>query len=192
MKNYVAFTQQPYLCVPTCLQMILYRRGIALPEQETIANELGLIVSEEDVHLFVRARTGERPSSGWGTQIQNERYNMQKLFDKYDWELTFKRYSDIASVEALREKLVAAQGSEDTDAMLCFDYGMLWGTKSTGGHVCVFDALDGDLVRIIDPEQNVPKRRETDIQTLFKAMDFHGAHNAAGLWIIKSNTPEGK
>lgn len=187
MKTYIAFTQQPYLCVAACLQMVLYRRGIPLVEQETIANELGLIVPEEDLRYFAHAHTGERPSSGYGTQIQDERYSIQKLFDKYGWKLTFTRYSELASIEALREKLVAVQGSDDTDAMLCFDYGVLWGTKNSGGHVCVFDRIEGDIVHIIDPERNVPKRREVALQQLFEAIDFHGAHNATGLWVIEDS-----
>lgn len=186
MKRYVPFTQQPYLCVPTCLQMILYRRGIALMEQEDIANELGLIVPEEDLKYFAHARTGERPSSGYGTQIQDEQYGMHKLFDKNGWKLSFTRHSDIASVDELREILATVQADDDTDAMLCFDYGMLWGVKSSGGHVCVFEKLEGDTVCIIDPERNVPKRRATDIHTLFEAIKFHGSHNAAGVWIISS------
>lgn len=184
MKKYVPFTQQPYLCVPTCLQMILYRRGIALMEQEAIANELGLIVPEEDLKYFTHARTGERPSSGYGTQIQDERYSMQKLFDKNGWKLSFARRSDITSVDELHHILAEAQANDDIDAMLCFDYGKLWGLKSNGGHVCIFESIDGDTVHIIDPERNVPKRRAVDIHALFDAIDFHGAGNAAGVWFI--------
>jgi len=164
--------------------MILYRRGIALLEQETIANELGLIVPEEDLKYFAHARTGERPSSGYGTQIQDERYSMQKLFNKYGWELAFTRYSEIASVEELRLKLLAIQDNDNADAMLCFDYGTLWDIKSNGGHVCIFDGLEDDTVHLIDPEQNVPKHRDTTLHQLYRAIDFHGAHNATGVWII--------
>lgn len=184
MKNYVAFTQQPYLCVAACLQMILYRRGIALPEQETIANELGLIVPAEDMYLFAHARTGNRPSSGWGTQIQDERYSMQNLFDKNGWALTFKRYSDITSAEVVRKKLLEVQASDDMDAMICFDYGVLRGTETSGGHVCVFDRIEGETVHMIDPERNVPKRRIATLRQLYTAMDSHGAQNAAGIWIM--------
>jgi len=164
--------------------MILYRRGIALIEQEDIANELGLIVPEEDLKYFAHARTGERPSSGYGTQIQDEHYSMQKLFDKKGWELTFERHSDTASVGELRDILANVQAGDDIDAMLCFDYGTLWNVKSNGGHVCVFEKLDGDTVHIIDPERNVPKRRQVDIHDIFKAIDFHGTQNAAGVWLI--------
>lgn len=188
MKRYVPFTQQPYLCVPTCLQMVLYRRGIPLLEQEDIANELGLIVPEEDLKYFAHARTGERPSSGYGTQIQDERYSMQNLFDKKGLNLIFERRSDIASADELREMLVDVQEDDEADALLCFDYGTLWGVKNSSGHVCVAESLDGDTVHIIDPERNVPKRRAVDIHLLFKAMESHGAHNAAGVWLIKRNS----
>lgn len=186
MKCYIPFTQQPYLCVPTCLQMVLYRRGIPLLEQEDIANEIGLIVPKEDLKYFAHARTGQRPSSGYGTQIQDERYGMQKLFDKNGWGLTFERRSDIVSAHELREILADVQDDDGMDAMLCFDYGMLWNGKSSGGHVCVFEKLDGDVVHIIDPERNVPKRRKTSIDALFKAIDFHGFHNATGVWLVRS------
>jgi hypothetical protein len=184
MKRYTPFTQQPYLCVAACLQMVLYRRGIPLLEQEDIANELGLIIPEEDLKYFAHARTGEMPSSGWGTQIQNDQYSMQKLFDKQAWPLNFTRYSEIHSVDELREKLLQVQHDNGADAMLCFDYGILWGLKDHGGHVCVFEKIEGDIVHIIDPERNVRKRRQADIHDFFKAIDFHGAQNAAGIWMI--------
>ena len=76
-------------------------------EQEDIANQLGLIVPEEDLKYFAHARTGERPSSGYGTQIQDEQYSMQNLFDKEGWPLTFTRHSDIASADKLREILAS-------------------------------------------------------------------------------------
>jgi hypothetical protein len=186
MKDFIPFTQQPYLCVAACLQMVLYRRGISLIEQELIANELGLIVPEEDLKYFTHARAGERPSSGYGTQIQDDRYSMQKLFDKRGWDLRFTRYSDINFVEELREKLTVLQANDDADVMICFDYGTLWDVKSSGGHVCVFEKLEGDTVHLIDPERDVPKRRQVSMGKLFKAIDYHGARNASGVWVIES------
>lgn len=79
-SRYIPLTQQPYCCVPACFQMIMYRHGIPLVPQEELAYELGLIVPEKDTYLFGKVRSGEKPSSGWGTQIQKDEYDPNKVF----------------------------------------------------------------------------------------------------------------
>lgn len=188
MKHrYIPFTQQPYLCVAACFQMIMYRHNLPLVAQEELAYEMGLTVPEKDVYLFEKARTGAKPSAGWGTQIQKDEYSPSSVFSKFNIPLSFKRIgaADFKNPEGLRELLQNAQ-AEDADAVLCFDYGKLWDiVPSNGGHVCVFDRIEGDNVHIIDPERSVPKYRTTTITKLFDAMDFHGDNNATGVWLIE-------
>lgn len=185
MKKYIPFTQQPYCCVPTCVQMVMYRRGLPLIEQEEIAYELGLTVPESDSHLFHKVRTGKMPSSGWGTQIQEKDYSLQIFFDNYGLQLKFEIKNSFKNSDELGRYLSKLQGDGDTDVILCFDYGKLWGLNRRGGHVCVLERIAGSEVHIIDPERNVPKRRTVNINSLFKAIDFHGEHNSTGVWVIR-------
>lgn len=185
MRKYLPITQQPYCCVTACLQMVMYRRGINLIEQEDIAYELGLTVPKNDVHLFKKARTGQKPSSGWGTQIQKEEFSVPKFFKNHNILLNFSIKNDFADASELRNYLNSHLG-DDVDVMLCFDYGVLWETDHRGGHVCIMESIDGDEIVLVDPERNVPKRRIVKIDKLYKAIDFHGPHNSTGVWLCKS------
>lgn len=185
-KKYIPFTQQPYCCVSACLQMVMYRHDIPLVEQEDLAYELGLIVPKEDAILFQKVRTSEkRPISGWGTQIQNPKYEINKVLSKLGIRLRVNAMTDIDSIEQLRQ-ILSEVIEYDKDALLCFDYGTLWQLEySNGGHVCVFDKLEGDTVWLVDPERNVPKSRKVDIHQLYKAIISHGRENMTGVWIVQ-------
>lgn len=184
-SRYIPFVQQPYCCVPTCFQIVMYKLGIPLIPQDLLAYEMGLTVPEEDVHLFAKVRTGDKPSSGWGTQIQRECFHPNDVFPRLGIPLRVKQsfIRDLKNQQGLRELLLAVQ-KDDGHALLCFDYGKLWSLPTKGGHVCVFDRIEGDDVYIIDPEKNVPKYRKTNVEKLFKAMDFHGDNNSTGVWQI--------
>lgn len=183
-KNYIPFTQQKFCCVAASLQSVLERRGFKLIAQEELAAKLGLIVPKEDKRLLPLARTGHRPPAGWGTQIDQPEYSPNTVFEALGYPITL-RIVKPKDVDDLQNMLQTIQAS-DNDALLCFDYGVLWGTDFQGGHVCVFSAIDGDRVTLIDPERNVPKFREVTVAQLLKAMDFHGEGNSTGVWIIES------
>lgn len=184
-SRYIALTQQPYCCVPTCLQMIMYRRELPLIEQEELGYALGLAVPEKARVLFPKALTQE-PSSGWGTQIQNAEYSLDKAFEKLGIPLKaeFILASQLDSTEILKERLQTADPANDT--VLCFSYGALWGTDSLAGHASLFDYVDGEEVWMVDPVADVPKHRRTSIDKLFNSIQKHGDQNQAGLWVISS------
>ncbi len=184
-SRYIPFVQQPYCCVPTCFQIVMYKRAIPLLPQDDLAYEMGLTVPEEDSHLFSKVRSGDKPSSGWGTQIQKEEFNPNAVFPKLGIPLRIEQsfIKDFKNSEGLKSLLIDIQQKEG-DALLCFDYGKLWNLPKKGGHVCVFDRIEGDIVYIVDPASNVPKHRKVSIDKLFKAMDFHGDDNSTGVWRI--------
>lgn len=177
--------QQPYCCVPACFQTVMYKSGIPLLPQDELAYEMGLTVPEEDSHLFSKVHTGKKPSSGWGTQIQKKEFNPNTVFPKLGIPLRIEQsfIKDFKDLEGLRSLLTDIQ-KEDGDALLCFDYGKLWDLPRKGGHVCVFDRIEGDNVYLVDPERNVPKYRQASLEKLFKAMNFHGDDNSTGVWKV--------
>src|SRR4051812_21672916 len=111
-SRYVPFTQQKFCCVPTCLTMVMYRHGIPLQPAEDIAYALGLTVPEEDVWLFDRVRTGERPSAGWGTQIYKPEFEINKVLGEIKIPLHVDVDTEIKSVEELKTKLQAVQDAD--------------------------------------------------------------------------------
>jgi hypothetical protein len=70
-SRYILLTQQSYSCVPTSIQMIIYRNNLPLVPVEEIGYHLGLTAPPEDEHLFHKVRVAEEPhiSSGYGTNI---------------------------------------------------------------------------------------------------------------------------
>lgn len=184
-SRYIPFTQQRYLCVPTCLQMIMYRHGIPLQSAEDIGYALGLTVPEDDLRLFSegKARTGERPSAGWGTQIYKPEFEINKVLRSLDIPLHVDVDTDVTSPQNLRGKLQKVQDA-DGDALVCFDWGKLWDRDERAGHLSVFDRLDGEDIWIVDPERNSPKHRKVSLQKLYEAIRFHGPKNSAGVWVI--------
>lgn len=184
-SRYIPFVQQPYCCVAACLQMVMYRHDIPLISQEALAYDMGLTVPEEDAGLFAKVRTGEKPASGWGTQIQKPEYDINVVLAKHNIPLSVEIDTSVLTEELLQAKLQAIQ-DKDGDALLCFDYRVLWGGEPGQGHVCVFDRIDGNDIWIVDPERNVPKNRKTSISHLAKAMNFHGPENTCGIWEIKA------
>lgn len=152
-------------------------------EQEELGYALGLTVPKEDLHLFGKARTGKMPTSGWGTQIQNPEFEINKILRNLDIPLYVEVDTKIKSENVLRDKLESVQ-ADDGDALLCFDYGKLWDVESSGGHVCVFHGLENGDVWMIDPECNVPKHRKVTISKLSEAINIHGPENMCGIWKI--------
>lgn len=185
-SRYIPFTQQPYLCVAACLQMVMYKNNIPLLPQEEIANALGLIVPKKDGGLFRSVETAEEPpKSGWGTRIQEQEYDPNKVLPPLSIPLKMKRYGikEIRTEAKLTRLLEDIQG-KNRDALLCFDYGRLWDIPNSGGHVCVFDFVKDGYVYMVDPERNVPKLRKAKIDRLIDAINFHGDDNATGVWVF--------
>jgi hypothetical protein len=52
-SRYVPFTQQPACCVPTCIQMVMYKNDIPLIPSEEIGYPLGLIVHGDDLRKIL-------------------------------------------------------------------------------------------------------------------------------------------
>ena len=132
--------------------MVMYRNNIPLIPQDELAYSLGLVVPEEDVHLFMNARTALKPSSGWGTQISKPEYNPNKVFKELSIPLAFEmsQMKDFIDIAGLKKLLISIQ-ADDGDALLCFDYGKLWSLPRKGGHVCVFDRIEDNTVHLVDP-----------------------------------------
>jgi len=170
--------------------MIMYRLGIPLMPQEDLAYALGLTVPKEDVPLFKKTRTGQRPDSGWGTHIQDAEFRMEKILPELGIPLAVRYYliDQIPSVADLKETLTALVG-EDADVLVCYDYIALWDTDTSNGHVNVFDYIEGDTVWLVDPAAGVPKYRKTTVKKLYDAMRVHGENNMGGLWLLEKQQP---
>jgi hypothetical protein len=179
--RYVPFVQQLYCCVPTCVQIVLYKNKLALIPQEEIGTQLGLVVPEEVKDLFYGVETAKQPpiGSGFGTRIQIPKFSMSQLIKKQKWPFTFDTllasvFKDVHEFVAKLHELV----QNDNDVLVCFQ------NDHDAGHVCVIDKVSTDEVRLIDPSQNFPKWRNISSQELFDRVQVHGDTNYGGIWVF--------
>ncbi len=101
-SRYVPLTQQAACCVPTCIQMVMYKNGIPLIPAEEIGYHLGLIVHPDRSGLFYKVRTStEKPPAGYGTRIYLPEFEPNVAFKKLGipLSLTVKPVSKIGSAK---------------------------------------------------------------------------------------------
>lgn len=186
-SRYVPFTQQDYCCVPTCMQMIMYKNGIPLIPAEVLGYYFGLTVPPEDAHLFFNPRISDTPptSGGYGTQIP--KFDPNKVFEKLGIPLTFfiRPATEMSGGQDLLKVLRIIE-KNDSDALLCFNHGIMRGEyKKFTGHVVVFDRVIDGKVRIIDASYMHPKWRLVKPTLLHDAMIHHDSKSSAGIWHFK-------
>lgn len=177
--RYLPFVQQPYCCVPTCVQMVLYKNGLKLLSQEEIGKELGLVVPPEAAKSFYNVETSERPpvESGFGTRIQNAEFSLEKLIKEQNWPFHFEPLlsSKFQTAKDLIERLQKDE-AKDNDVLVCFQ------NDSGYGHVCVFDRVLGEEIRLMNPSPEAPKWHIMNAEELFDRIQKHGDENFGGIW----------
>lgn len=189
--RYVPLTQQPYCCVPTCMQIVMLRHNIPLVSVELMAHYMQVVVPKSDAKLFWNVRTSsKKPKAGYGTRL-NENHTADPMFKKLRIPLRMKWHliDEFSSENEVRDFMQHAI-KEDKDVLVCFQYGTLFNTNYRGGHTCVLDQvyLKENKVRLIDPGRKVPKWRTVTISKLFKAMKAHSSKYMAGFWEIQKLT----
>lgn len=191
-SRYIPFTQQSSCCVPTSIQMIMYRNNIPLIPAEELGYHLGLTVAPEDGPLFYKARTSDTPpaTSGYGTQISHPEYEPNKVFTKLDIPLSFKLKlaADIKDEADLLKELQEVEGA-NSDALLCYNHGVIRGQyEPNSGHVVVFDKVIDGKVRVVDASWKQPKWRLIEPGLLLEAIKRHGNDNSGGVWHFRKIT----
>jgi hypothetical protein len=185
-SRYIPFTQQDYCCVPTSIQMIMYRNNIPLIPAEELGYHLGLTVPPDAANLFYKPRVAATPPStaGYGTQIYNPDYEPNKIFKKLGIPLVFdkKLADELQDEDDLLDELRKIE-SEGTDALLCFNHGVIRGQyQPNSGHVVVFDRVIDGKIRIVDASWKHPKWRLVEPSLLLDAIKQHGNKNSGGVW----------
>ena len=185
--RYVPLTQQPYCCVPTCIQIIMLRHSIPLQSAELMAHHMAIVVAPEKKKLFWNLPSMKKcPVSGYGTKL-SENLTANPMFKKLKIPLRMN-FNLIDSFNGKDElmKYLSKRVKTNKDTIICYDYGTLFNTGRHSGHVCVLDRVDTSKgeVRFIDPESNVPKWRTVKVSKLYKAMKNHGGAYMAGCWEV--------
>lgn len=178
--KYKIIKQKPYCCVGACIEMILNRRNIDNKGQVFIACELGLIVPSSYKELYPNAIIGDKPSAGYGTQIQKEEFSINQFFKKNNINLVMENYY-IISVDEAKEFLL---NNFSNDIIICLYGATLYDDlDASWGHMVLFENIEDNEVTILDPYKD--KYIKIDIKKLIEAIKVHGKNNAAGFYLIK-------
>jgi hypothetical protein len=170
--------------------MVMYRNGIPLIPAEELGHHLGLTVPPEDAPFFYKVHVSDMPPStaGYGTQIMNPGYGPNEVFQKLGIPLEFSKKLAIEfnSEDDLLDELRNIE-KNDTDALLCYNHGVIRGEyEPDSGHVVVFDRVIDGKVRIVDASPKHPKWRLIEPALLFDAIKRHGNSNSGGIWLFTS------
>lgn len=179
--KYRKVEQKPYCCVGACLEMILNRNKISNHGQVDIACQLGLIVPENYKTLYPNARIGDKPSAGYGTQIQKEEYSINHYFKQKGIPL-IEEYHYITDLEEIRKFLLENQ---ENDIMICCHCATLYDSSAADwGHMVLLESINDNEIAILDPSCN--RNYETvTLEKLMSAITIHGKENGAGFYLIK-------
>jgi hypothetical protein len=183
VPKYNAIVEKEYCCVPAVLQMIQERRGLRLFTQDIIGHHLGLVVPPERAHLYRIVRTGQKPETGWGTQIRENEYSLNSYFSKVDLPLRV----DIHHARDVRDacSFIAENLTRDNDVAVCFNSRSLFGEGSTE-HVALIQELEpeGDEVKLIDPAVGMPKERKVRLTRLLQILEKAEPGGLQGFWVF--------
>lgn len=162
--RYKLIRQEPYCCVPRCLQMIFDRRHISFESQIEIAKELGLRNDKEYK----------------GTQVNKEEYSITNYLKKHKIPLSFKYFfiTDYNEVKHFLNKYI------EDDIIVCYKRGVMFDKKMEGGHATLIEKVEGNSIILIYPEDE-KGYREVTLEKMLEAIKCHSKENMAGFWLFQ-------
>jgi hypothetical protein len=166
--------------------MILDKRKIKHGSQEEIGYELGLVVPKEKSHLFKKVRTGKKPASGWGTQVNKQQFSINHFFRKNKIKLSETYFPLIKIINC--KKFIENNLDNANDIIACFNYKKLYNKGGSVGHVSLIIKIQGERITLLDPAKLHPKLRKVSLKKLISSMKFHGQKRNAGFWVISDFT----
>lgn len=179
--KYKKVIQKPYCCVGACMEMILNRHNITNTGQIDIACQLGLIVPSEYKATYVDAMVGEKPSAGYGTQIQKEEYSINNYFKQNNIKLR-QEYYFITNIENAKKFIL---DNIENDILICCHCATLYDAPHANwGHMVLFENISNNDITILDP--SAKRNYETiPLKKLLESISIHGIDNGAGFYLIK-------
>ena len=161
--------------------MILKRNNVSDKNQIEIAYDLGLTVPEEYREMYPNAIFGDKPSAGYGTQIQKTEYSINNFFETNNIRL----YEEYYYIENENETKDFLENNVDNDILVCCHCKTLYDAPHADwGHMLLFETIENDNVTLLDPGA----KRNYEIiplSKLVRAITIHGKENGAGFYLIR-------
>lgn len=144
-----------YMCVPSCINMIIQRRGYKRIDPSTIASELGLMIPEELKNKYQFAEVSGNEQD-WGVHLQESPINNFLIKNNIDLNSVFVPLSVISPNSApdfLEENI-----SNGTDIIVGYDFLEVFGKGHHVGHASLIGHVndrEGELL-LYNPELDTP------------------------------------
>ncbi|MFH1544606.1 MAG: C39 family peptidase [archaeon] len=164
---YLFHPQQPFCCVPACIQMILATNTIRIPSQEFIAKHLDFRIPKKHRRDFKGDYTvKEKPKRGYGVQQTEE--NINAFLSKNGFPLKAKRH--LISGIKNPEKFIEENLRKGNYLMPIFNLEVLGGKKE--GHAVLIISFNPKTkkVRIADPAKKKNRIRLLDLSRIVEGM----------------------
>lgn len=117
MRIYRFFNQRENFCIPACLQSVFDRRGIEVPHQQAIANELGF--------------------NGQGVFIGDDLEPLRGFLGKWDLSVDFySPYQGIVEPDVFLKEI-----PDEDDVMVGFMYSQLYGNGRNRSHFALLSSF---------------------------------------------------
>lgn len=154
MRKYPIVESGPYCCVAACLESVLRRHGITYITQYDIANDIGLVVFEEDKGKLPIELTNIRYTTNpceVGMHLHNNTLN--DFFKSKG--LTFQEsYINWREIGEINIDSIISSIDESYDAIFYFDFGFLYAEEHNRGigHSGLLLSLDSyGMIDYINP-----------------------------------------
>lgn len=179
--DYENIIAEQYLCVPTCLSVIIKAMCDTNISQYTIANYFGVNIPFGETVPGVSNLIKTEDSSKFGVEIKNNEVN--SLFDFFNLPL-FERYQSAFNIYPEDFPFLVKKILSQSNSIICgFNYSYLYDyEESKIGHVSIITNVSDDMttIELLDPGPNDFGLKCVSADKLYNAIRMK--HN--GLWII--------
>lgn len=144
MRDYPVIESAPYCCIPASLEAILRYRGIKGITQFDIANEFGLTIdADRAVKLPEELKNISYSTDKKDIGIHLKDETLNDFFKRHGIPIQ-ERYIPWDEISEENIESILTELREEEDAILMFDFGVLYGeSRNVGiGHVGVFKSFD--------------------------------------------------
>ncbi|MBI4163579.1 MAG: C39 family peptidase [Candidatus Aenigmarchaeota archaeon] len=178
---YRHFVQKRQFCGPTCIQMILFRRGFKV-NQERLAYNIGTFVDVKDrKHYSLKFKTAHTGDSRIGIMLKDfEKPRMKSVLKKYGLRVKVYRVNQINNVPKFLETNIR----KNKDTIINFWWKPIDGTD--WGHHVLLSKLDTKKrkISVCDPGSKKDKFWTIKIDKLVKCMSKEFDGNERGFVVI--------
>ena len=174
---YKHLTQKNSFCGPACLQMVLFRRGIWV-EQEELAKKLGTRIRNKNRNKYLLDFEINDNDAGLNLLEFN---HFGSILKEYGLKA---KVIILSKIEDLR-KLIEENLEKGNDTIINLHRGF-YDPKKNWGHFCLVSSIENDVVEICDPSFEDKSYWKTSVEELMKAMSKEIDGKERGLIMLDS------